>query len=126
VGTVVSLSDDIDPTAAKWVGYPCLQPFPAGMPISAQGKIAAAEQGRYAAKLWSICNCAVQITQSMVKDCVGPLCDLLHKLHGPIFDMALPTYDMTNLASIMKCAVLLCPGCWGLGGNGVRGWLGDY
>jgi hypothetical protein len=37
VGTVAALSDDVDDGAKQWVGYPCLQPIPAGLPVDALG-----------------------------------------------------------------------------------------
>jgi hypothetical protein len=52
VGTVVALSDDFDPGMRHWLGAPCLQPLPAGLPLSREGKIAMGPAAKYAAKLW--------------------------------------------------------------------------
>ena len=49
VGTVVALTNDVDDGMRKWVGYPCLQTVPGGVPIDALGKMDV--HGPYAAKL---------------------------------------------------------------------------
>lgn len=49
VGTVVALSNDVDPDAAKWAGYPCLQTVPGGLPVNAAGHFDV--HGGYANKL---------------------------------------------------------------------------
>lgn len=55
VGTVAALSEDVDAGAKQWVGYPCLQPVPGGLPVDALGKWDI--NGAYAGRLWTICNC---------------------------------------------------------------------
>jgi len=49
VGSVVALSNDLDNGAKQWVGYPCLQTVPGGLPVDALGKVDL--NGAYAAKL---------------------------------------------------------------------------
>jgi hypothetical protein len=49
VGSVVALSNDVDDEGKKWVGSPCLQPVPSGLPTDALGKVDAS--GAYAGKL---------------------------------------------------------------------------
>lgn len=49
VGSVVALSADIDPAARGWLGMPCLQGVPGGLPVNALGKVDL--NGAYAAKL---------------------------------------------------------------------------
>jgi len=49
VGSVVALSADLHAGARQWVGYPCLQTVPGGLPVNALGKMDL--NGAYAAKL---------------------------------------------------------------------------
>jgi hypothetical protein len=49
IGSVVALSNDVDDEGKKWVGSPCLQPVPSGLPVDALGKVDAS--GAYAGKL---------------------------------------------------------------------------
>lgn len=49
IGTVVALSEDVDEGAKQWVGYPCLQTIPGGLPLDALGRMDL--NGAYTAKL---------------------------------------------------------------------------
>jgi hypothetical protein len=49
VGDVVALAADVDDAARQWIGAPCLQTVPGGLPVNALGKVDL--NGAYAAKL---------------------------------------------------------------------------
>jgi hypothetical protein len=49
VGSVVALSNDVDAWGKQWVGYPCLQTVPGGLPVDALNQMD--PHGAYAAKL---------------------------------------------------------------------------
>jgi hypothetical protein len=49
VGTVVSLAEGHDPSMDKWLGTPCLQTVPGGLPLDALGRLDL--NGAYAARL---------------------------------------------------------------------------
>jgi hypothetical protein len=102
VGSVVALSNELDADMAKWVGSPCLQTVPGGLPIDAQGKPDVT--GPFAAKLWSVCNCAA--TSSMAHfgkngKCDGPLCSLFQRPDLPSLNFAMPNISLADIGPIV-------------------------
>ena len=52
----------------------------------------------------SICNCNTHLPKWLLRDCTGPLCDLLrlvNKPRVPMFDLALPSFDAAHLGSLL-------------------------
>ncbi|GBF96522.1 hypothetical protein Rsub_09864 [Raphidocelis subcapitata] len=112
VGTVVSLAEGHDPSMAKWLGAPCLQTVPGGLPLDALGRLDL--NGAYAARLWTICNCD---TPPPKPACRGPFCGLFRAPELPSLSSfglppinasdvgrlvdALPR-DLTNLTAVLK------------------------
>ncbi len=56
-----------------------------------------------------ICNCASPIAalgRLLLRDCSGPFCAILRRMNAPkkpIFDMALPSFDLSRLGVLLRC-----------------------
>lgn len=101
VGSVVALSNDVDPSSAEWVGYPCLQTVPGGLPIDALGH--SDVNGAYTAKLWSICNCKAQSHHFKFHKghCDGPLCPLFKRPDLPSVNLALTNISLADIGPLV-------------------------
>ncbi|KAI8463025.1 MAG: hypothetical protein J3K34DRAFT_445591 [Monoraphidium minutum] len=101
VGSVVALSNDLDEATAAWIGYPCLQTIPGGLPTDAAGKPDV--YGAYAAKLWSVCNCKADSHMAKFDKggCKGPLCMLFKRPELPSINFAMPNISLADIGPLI-------------------------
>ena len=98
---MVALSNEVDDTMAKWVGAPCLQTVPGGLPIDVNGKPDI--NGPFAAHLWSVCNCAATSSMSHFNKgkCEGPLCGMFNRPDLPSLNFAMPNITLADIGPLI-------------------------